>query len=200
MKIISNLIISFLAIFSTISCTESDSNSEKLFDDNFAVKKISNLDVLNKISNSFNLKNGTRSNDFDFDEITEIYNHETNYTSFMIESNNNLNTKLGAYPTVEGNFNFLVIENIFTNDYKKVLYSDLDNNLLSEVTFDLINKTVEVVNHSDSTRGCGQATANCISTEYTQRGWWSVAGWVITLFQPWFGVVVAGSCAAYNCL
>ncbi len=199
MKKISNLLTSFLLILLTISCTDNDVNSDKLFDDNFTVKKNIDLNVINKINNSFKLKNGTRSNNFDFDEITEIYNQETGYTSFMIESNSDYNSKLGVYPTIDGDYNFLVVENIFTVNNKKILYSDLDGNLLNEVTFDLMNKTVEVVNHIDGSRGCGQATMDCISTEYTQRGWWSVAGTIITAFQPWFGVVVAGACAAYNC-
>jgi len=65
------------------------------------------------------------------------------------------------------------------------------------------DKTVsvnEVQNQIQNRGGCGQATADCITSAYTEQGWYSVAGWIITGFQPWFGVAVATGCAGLSCL
>ena len=46
----------------------------------------------------------------------------------------------------------------------------------------------------------GQRTIDCISSAYTQQGWFSVVLWVGTLVDPGVGVAAAAGCAAGGCL
>jgi hypothetical protein len=48
-------------------------------------------------------------------------------------------------------------------------------------------------------RGCGQATMDCITDAYSNHGWTSVWATVQSIFVPWTGAAIAGACAAKNC-
>lgn len=196
------IIITFIGVFS--SCE----NESEALPEGFTINKVTNEKTINEIKDSFSKKNSfnkskTANSEFDFENIKEIYNPETEAISYMVNSTDSEHLNLGVYPSSDGNYKIFKVEESIEGDLKKIIYKDLNNVILSEVTFDLSNQTISVNNNSSKglqkSAGCGQAVADCVNTNYNDNGWWGVAGYAITLFNPWFGVAVIGGCVLYAC-
>lgn len=133
--------------------------------------------------------------------MSEIYNTETNDLSYMVNSSTNENLKLGIYPKSDGNYTLLKIEESINDNFKTVVYKSLNNNVLVELLFNLNDGAMTVIKSSNLQSRCdGSDVMGCVDTNYNKNGWWGVAGYAITLFQPWFGVAVLASCAVYVCV
>jgi|GEM_PF-2883633 hypothetical protein len=75
----------------------------------------------------------------------------------------------------------------------------INNNYQTQI---LINTELEKINVNTSrvsTAKCGQETMDCITDIYSDQGWASVAGWVLTAFQPEVALAVAAGCGAREC-
>ena len=84
---------------------------------------------------------------------------------------------------------------------KDIIYKDINGNEMLTVS---INTETEEISfsypeNSSMARDCGEATAECLSDSYTNRGWTSVGLWVITGFFPAFGIGAAIGCAIAVC-
>jgi hypothetical protein len=196
-----------LAVFASLlmlffSCTN---GNEGMQDVNgvFKITKVTNKKTINSITNSLNEKLDYKkaSSDFDFTTISEIHNTETGDLSYMVESTNNENIKLGIYPKPDGDYTALKVEEFINNNFKTIIYKNMNDKVLTEILFNLEDGTMTVVKSSSEQNKCsGTDVAQCVDTNYNDNGWWGVTGYVITLFNPWFGVAVVAGCAAYECL
>lgn len=197
-----------ILIMLTIVFTSCENETENL-PEGFTINKVTDSKKINEIKNSFTLKKGlskskSSNNEFDFEDVKEIYNSEKNETSYIVSSDNE-NVNLGVYPTINGDYKLLKVESSLENNIRKIIYKNLDNVILTEVSINLIDETISVkANNSKNgtlakSQGCGQAVADCVDQNYNETGWWGVTGYLITAFNPWFGVAVVASCALYVC-
>jgi ATP-dependent Lon protease len=201
---LSGVIIMFITIF-----TSCESETENL-PEGFTINKVKDSKKLSEIKNSFSLKKGlnkskSSNTEFNFDNVKEIYNAEKDETSYIVSSVDNENINLGVYPTINGDYKLLKVENSLENNIRKIIYKNLDDVVLTEVSINLIDESISVKsNNSENgalakSQGCGQAVADCVNENYNETGWWGVTGYLITAFNPWFGVAVVASCALYVC-
>lgn len=184
------------------SCTN-ENEGVKEIDSVFEITKVTNEKTINNVTNFLNQKRGYKKggSDFDFTTMSKIYNTETNDVSYVVNSFSNENIKLGVYPKSEDDYALFIIEESVTDNLKTVIYRNMNNNLLAELLFNLDDGSMTVVKSSNLQSKCdGTDVMGCVDTNYNKNGWWGVAGYAITLAQPWFGAAVLASCAAYVCL
>lgn len=116
----------------------------------------------------------------------------SNYAITMVVDNQ---SKLGKAMIVKTE---KVNENI-----SKISYFNESNQLIFAVALDKAKEKMEFTNSpsTGATSGkCGQATADCMSDTYTQKGWFSVVAVVASAFLPSTAVGIAAGCAAKHCL
>lgn len=188
-----------------VSCKDNETFQDDIRNE-FKSTLIKNLDMSKDLNNLFVSKYSNETNNdssFDFDNIYQVENTETGGISYMINSYDDENIKLGVYPNDNGNYNFLVVEYIDNGDVKEVLYKKATGELLVTIVADSIIEQVSVINHIGENASkypdCGQLVADCLEDTYTNRGWASVGLWVITGFFPAFGVGAVLGCAAAIC-
>jgi hypothetical protein len=202
MKLLKLTLSMFILIGVFSSCVNENENEN--LPEKFEINKITNTEIINGIKTSYNKKSNSKTNssEFNFENIKEIYNTETEAISYIVNSKDNQNLKLGFYPSVDGGYTIFKVEQIVDGDTAKIIYRDVKNIIFSEVVFNLTDQTVSVKSYNNSNKqvqGCGQAVADCIDENYNHTGWYGVAGYVISIFNPWFGVAVVAGCAAIVC-
>lgn len=111
MRITKKIIFSILIIAIINSCDKKAIESETTFGNNFEISKVSKIELSNDIKRTYQknlvgLSMKISTSEFDFEEITSIYNVESGTTSYMVESNDNKNIKLGVYPILMENSPF----------------------------------------------------------------------------------------------
>ena len=209
MNILKTLRKTYISIFLAglilfVSCTNndkiSDINSQAL--NEFKMTSINDSKLSNELNDLFGEKNARNNNvNYNFESLTEVENTETGEISYMVDSDENENIKLGVYPTEEGDYKFLEVEYLNNDNLKDIIYKDINGNEMLTVS---INTETEEISfsypeNSSMARDCGEATAECLSDSYTNRGWTSVGLWVITGFFPAFGIGAAIGCAIAVC-
>ena len=78
-----------------------------------------------------------------------------------------------------------IIENTYMNE-----------NYQTQVLINTELKKIEINTQRVNTAKCGQETMDCITDIYSEQGWASVSGWVLTAFQPEVALAVAADCGA----
>lgn len=205
MKKIIKISLTVIALATLIySCSNQNEDIQEI-NSVFKVSKVTNEKIIDEITNSLNKKTGYKkgNSDFDFSTMSEIYNTETNDLSYMVNSTNNENLKLGIYPKSDGDYTVLQVEESINDNFKTVIYKNLNNTVLAELLFNLDDGSMTIIKSKSSknqSKCDGSDVMECVDINYNHNGWWGVAGYVITIFQPWFGVAVVASCAAYVCL
>jgi len=99
----------------------------------------------------------------------------------------------------------MFVKTSFKSAGVKILsYYSLERVLLSEVELDL-NKNIskiqflKSIENSNMRTACGQATMDCFSDMYTNRGWGSVFMTLSSIIVPEIAVAVMAGCAAGSC-
>ena len=163
---------------------------------------------MNSLFNSKYAKKSKKGLNFDFEKISEVENSETGQISYMIDSNQNENFKLGVYPKDNGEYSFLIVEYIDNGDNKEIVYKNTEGETVIKVYANLKTEKISVTypknkyaskNAFKKEKSCGEKTAECLADSYTNRGWTSVGLWIVTGFYPAFGIGAAAGCAAAVC-
>lgn len=205
MKKIIKISLTVIALATLIySCSNQNEDLQEI-NSVFKVSKVTNEKTINEITNSLNKNTDYKkgNSDYDFSTISEIYNTETNDLSYMVNSSKNVNLKLGIYPKSNGDYTVLQVEESINDNFKTVIYKNLNNTILAELLFNLDDGSMTVIKSKSSntqSKCDGSDVMECVDINYNDNGWWGVAGYVITIFQPWFGVAVLAGCAAYVCI
>ena len=205
MKKIIKISLTVIALATQIySCSNQNEDLQEI-NSVFKVSKVTNEKTINEITNSLNKNTDYKkgNSDYDFSTISEIYNTETNDLSYMVNSSKNVNLKLGIYPKSNGDYTVLQVEESINDNFKTVIYKNLNNTILAELLFNLDDGSMTVIKSKSSntqSKCDGSDVMECVDINYNDNGWWGVAGYVITIFQPWFGVAVLAGCAAYVCI
>lgn len=194
--------------FLFVSCE----SNESLSDIDLQVQKeykttpIENTKLSNKLNSEFNSKYAKKSIiNFSFDNVSQVENLETGLISYMIDSNNNENLKLGAYPLENGEFSFLIVEYGDNGDNKEIIYKNVNEEVLVTISANKITAEVSLIypnktnNYAAKGDSCGQKTSDCLVDSYSNRGWTSVGLWIVTAFYPSFAIGAAIGCAAAVC-
>ena len=114
-----------------VSCTNndkiSDINSQAL--NEFKMTSINDSKLSNELNDLFGEKNARNNNvNYNFESLTEVENTETGEISYMVDSDENENIKLGVYPTEEGDYKFLEVEYLNNDNLKDIIYKDINVN------------------------------------------------------------------------
>ena len=120
----------------------------------------------------------------------------------MIDSNINKNLKLGAYLKNNGEYSLLTVEHITDGDYKNILYKNINGEIITEISMNIKTGKLSIPNSNNNkyaAKGCGQAVSDCIADAYVNHGWASVASWLLTMYNPGFGVGIAAGCVIQEC-
>lgn len=195
------LTITSLAFFSCNDENGTVSNND--LNNRFQKESINSVLLSSNIQNGFT-KNGKLLNknsyNFNFESITKITDTETGNISYMVDSADE-KIKLGVYEKGKDSFDFLIVETNEDGIYKNMIYKNIDGQNVAKISLNTQTEKISTYtyeNKSSNTRGWGQDTIDCITDGYSNHGWVSVTGWVITAFQPWFAVGMAAGCAAHT--
>ena len=107
MKKIIKIALSITILLIVNSCN----NEETVLNEQYETNTVLNKNIITSITNSFNGKSYNKSvnSEFNFNEISEVYNTETGGISYMVNSFENQFVKLAAYPKSNGEYAFLKI-------------------------------------------------------------------------------------------
>lgn len=204
-----DLSIIIASVFLFVSCGSNNNEDVELqVQKEYKTTSIKNTKLSNNLNSLFSskyAKKNSNSTSFDFDNVYEVENTETGEISYMVDSNNNEEIKLGVYPKDNGEYSFLIVEYINNGDNKEILYKSTSGETLIIVSANTNTQEVSVtypngkVASKLASRGCGELVAECLSDSYTKRGWTSVGLWIVTGFYPAFGIGAAAGCAAAVC-
>ena len=142
---------------------------------------------------------------FDFTNlyITSYIDNDSNFISARVINNNsqkntNINFVVNSNNEIFDLF-FTDVETLSEN--KKIIkHYDIYNNLRFSYAVDVDGKSITTANnivnyeYRTNARGCGQAVMDCITDNYSNHGWSSVALWIGSAIFPEVIVGVAAVC------
>ena len=180
------------------SCNDETNNiNESPKNARFQKENVYDKAFAKSVKDAFNLVNNVSKNkvsNFNFDNITKITDIKKGTRSYIVNSADE-NINLGIYEKNDGKFNFLIVETSNQGVNKSHTYKNVNKEEIIKVVMNTETEKISIHNYSNS-RNWGQDTIDCITDGYSNHGWVSVTGWVITAFQPWFAVGMAAGCAA----
>ncbi|WP_172279405.1 hypothetical protein ACNFU2_07960 [Chryseobacterium sp. PTM-20240506] len=147
-----------------------------------------------------------------YDTDNVYYNKEVD-AYYFLQRDFNFDSKeeqmaIFAVPDDQGNFGGILETGMSKVDDENFTVKYYDGEELINSVDYVLNKqegriyfrNVQDLSTSGTTsRGCGQAVANCIAGTYVNHGWMSVTLWVETAFIPQTSIAVTAACAIKNC-